>query len=200
MGYGPSGFGTLRCSSAADGRKRSLGTPYCSPSLVSASCASFTSGGVCTCRSNYTGLKCSACDSGYLFDPHPYCKSGACRTTVWSAWSACSVTCGSAAAARFRTRSVRFVSLCQTHAARFLARVQHLPCSFPTHGTGATCPSLLASETCMGSGQTCPPPPPPVNCSLADWTSWSNCTAVCDGGAAQRFREVVVPQVGSGKS
>ena len=112
MGYGPSGFGTLRCSSAADGRKRSLGTPYCSPSLVSASCTSFTSGGVCTCRSNYTGLKCSACDSGYLFDPHPYCKSGACRTTVWSAWSACSVTCGSAAAARFRTRSVRFVSLC----------------------------------------------------------------------------------------
>lgn len=110
MGYGPSGFGTLRCSSSSDRRKRLQGTPSCIPGsgVASGSCADWGLGGVCSCRSFFTGRKCDTCRSGAVYSPQPWCKSGDCRVSDWSGYGSCSVTCGDANAFQTRTRSVGY--------------------------------------------------------------------------------------------
>jgi len=55
---------------------------------------------------------------------------------------------------------------------------------------GAKCPPLEATEAC--NEQSCP-----VNCEVAKWGKWSECTAFCGGGVRDRKREVLTePEYG----
>jgi len=48
---------------------------------------------------------------------------------------------------------------------------------------GAACPPLVAQENC--NTQECP-----KDCSLAEWSGWTSCSAKCGGGIKQRLRHV----------
>uniref|UniRef100_A0A5K3F8X7 F-spondin n=1 Tax=Mesocestoides corti TaxID=53468 RepID=A0A5K3F8X7_MESCO len=85
-----------------------------------------------------------------------------CITDEWSAWSACSVTCGVGT----KTRTRRLIAnkkpeLCQ-----------HVP--------------LVMEESCEGRKRTCDYSAP---CSLLPWTLWSPCTGTCDSPRGHRSRK-----------
>merc|ERR1719478_62711 len=85
-----------------------------------------------------------------------------CKLSDWTAWSACSTTCGQGT--RSRSRSVRVEA---------------------KHGGQACEDALEASEQCKD--RECP-----VHCELSDWTGWSACSATCGDGTKTRSRSVTV--------
>lgn len=50
---------------------------------------------------------------------------------------------------------------------------------------GSQCPALKAERSCNED-------PCPVDCALSDWSAFSTCTALCDGGVRQRVRDIKV--------
>lgn len=84
-----------------------------------------------------------------------------CETSPWSEWSECSVTCGPGGGERTRTRTI---------------------ITEPEHG-GAECPELTRTETC--NDFECP-----IDCTVSDWSDWSECSATCGGGTTTRTRTV----------
>eukprot|EP00923_Selenidium_pygospionis_P010994 GHVN01019179.1.p1 GENE.GHVN01019179.1~~GHVN01019179.1.p1 ORF type:complete len:977 (+),score=72.94 GHVN01019179.1:1725-4655(+) len=102
-----------------------------------------------------------------LFDVSP-CNQEACATpcevTEWTDWSSCNVSCGSGnQGLESRTRSVLISA----------------------EGTGSPCPVLDEQRPC-GSVPSCP-----IDCEMADWTSWSGCLADCGRGVEERYRIVL---------
>eukprot|EP01012_Entosiphon_sulcatum_P049575 TRINITY_DN6820_c0_g1_i6.p1 TRINITY_DN6820_c0_g1~~TRINITY_DN6820_c0_g1_i6.p1 ORF type:complete len:7637 (+),score=112.47 TRINITY_DN6820_c0_g1_i6:5459-28369(+) len=84
-----------------------------------------------------------------------------CVVIGWSDWGTCSADCGGGT--RSMTRSVS---------------------TQPAYG-GAPCPTdLIRTEAC--NGQACP-----INCVVSDWTTWSSCSKICDGGVKTRTRHVI---------
>jgi hypothetical protein len=90
---------------------------------------------------------------------------------TWSAWGACSVTCGNGSQSRSRT-TVR------------------LPV-----GRGRAC-STLNSESrflCLPAA-----PPCPIPCVVGPWSDWSPCNGPCLPALRQRVRNVVTPALFGG--
>jgi len=56
---------------------------------------------------------------------------------------------------------------------------------------GYNCPALQARQSCHE--ERCP-----LDCELSDWTGWSACSAMCDGGVMDRIRPVVVHPTSGG--
>jgi len=58
------------------------------------------------------------------------------------------------------------------------------------HGT----PCGEVSETKACNVQACE-----ADCELADWTKWSKCSKICDGGTRKRIKRVKIPAAGQGE-
>jgi hypothetical protein len=92
-----------------------------------------------------------------------------CATSSWSAWSACSATCGEGIS--HRSRSVT------DHA----------------EDGGTDCPALLEHKACRI--EDCP-----VHCDVGAWGTWTVCDAQCGGGAERRERSIATPPTATGSS
>eukprot|EP01059_Diplonema_ambulator_P034039 TRINITY_DN743_c0_g1_i4.p1 TRINITY_DN743_c0_g1~~TRINITY_DN743_c0_g1_i4.p1 ORF type:complete len:2187 (+),score=171.86 TRINITY_DN743_c0_g1_i4:829-6561(+) len=96
-----------------------------------------------------------------------------CIESTWSDWSQCNGTCWdpgpSPRPIRSRTRSI--VVLKQFN--------------------GKDCGPLIDVEFCDVG--LCNQP-----CILGDWSAWSQCSSVCDGGVKQRTREILSPALANG--
>eukprot|EP01127_Copromyxa_protea_P011653 TRINITY_DN294_c0_g1_i1.p1 TRINITY_DN294_c0_g1~~TRINITY_DN294_c0_g1_i1.p1 ORF type:complete len:1674 (-),score=432.23 TRINITY_DN294_c0_g1_i1:61-4824(-) len=106
-------------------------------------------------------------------------KSETCNTTpcpvdcVWGAWSAygaCSVTCGTGVATS--TRSV----------------------SVASKNGGAAC----TGESSRTQSCTTPACPTPVDCKWNEWSAWDSCSAKCGGGTQSSTRTVAVTATNGG--
>ncbi|CAE7417129.1 HMCN1 [Symbiodinium sp. CCMP2592] len=98
-----------------------------------------------------------------------------CVVSEWSAWSPCSVSCGSGEQSRKRVVLVEPEGL-------------HLPClsgaSFVlAAGQGAPCPADLLDEKEGCNATECP-----VDCAWQDWAPWNGCPATCGGAIQNRTR------------
>jgi hypothetical protein len=157
-------------------------------------CTSGTVGGAgpgqsqCNCRSNYTNNpaasygsslavdttpdnKCRGCSKGYIFDPHPWCKSGDCRVTTWTSWSSCSRTCGSSD--KMRSRTIDWKG---------------------GRNGGAICPALNEFESCVDTI----PCPGDADCVLSPWGGWTSCDSSCGYGIRLRERAILSPATRAG--
>jgi hypothetical protein len=95
-----------------------------------------------------------------------------CVTSDWSAWTACSATCGGGQMLRFRS----IVS----------EAIGDAPgCSAPLLET------MGCSEQCCDEG--------PQDCEWAVWTEWSSCSATCGGGVMSRIKALATPPRIGGK-
>lgn len=106
----------------------------------------------------------------------------------WTAWSACSVTCG--LGSLFRQRDILRDALPggSCGGAQFDSRA-----CFPQ-----ACPGLYAGPTCIALwGNTVfdnmSPSLLPVHGHWSEWTEWSKCDALCGGGVRQRNRTCSAP-------
>ncbi|CAD7963524.1 unnamed protein product [Amoebophrya sp. A25] len=99
-----------------------------------------------------------------------------CRIGEWSDWNACSCTCNG-----------------------IQQRVRHIE-EYPMNG-GEVCQGALKEIQACNTGKVCEPPPgpPPKDCLLNEWSSWSECTASCGGGVKQRSRKVATWPAYGGK-
>ena len=91
-----------------------------------------------------------------------------CTLTTWSNWGACGLTCGDGLRSRERTVA--------TQAA---------------HG-GAAC------DTTRSESEACNDSPCPVNCTVSEWSSWSDCTKACGTGSETRTRSITQQANNSG--
>jgi len=91
-----------------------------------------------------------------------------CGVSDWSAWSACSASCGGGVQKATRTISQQSM-----------------------HG-GAACPSSL-SKTRACNTQGCP-----QACVVSAWGSWTTCSVTCGGGRQRASRTVVTPSANGG--
>lgn len=93
-----------------------------------------------------------------------------CKQSDWSAWSACSATCGKGTQSRTRTTVVQ-----------------------PVAG-GVACGATVETQECTGL------PVCPVDCVMGDWTVWSACSVTCGKGTKARSRLVKVAPNAAGKA
>lgn len=99
----------------------------------------------------------------------PLCNAD-CVHGNWTAWSACSSTCGApGSSTRTRIRAVLEEPV----------------------GTGVVCGAITDTEACDV-------PLCPVDCVVGGWSAWTNCSEPCDAGTESRTRNVVVAPVGTG--
>ena len=96
------------------------------------------------------------------------CNLGDCVVTPFSDFSECSKTCGGGSKSRFRDILV------------------------PQSGTGLPCPTL--SETVECNTQPCALD----DCVVSAFSDFSECNKTCGGGTKSRFRDILVPQTGTG--
>merc|ERR1711871_131826 len=83
-----------------------------------------------------------------------------CEMNAWGSFGACTHTCGPLG---LMTRS-RTVKVAATH-------------------NGDVCPAKLNIRSC--NNDACP-----VDCELASWSSWSECSYTCNGGSRTRSRKI----------
>lgn len=111
-----------------------------------------------------------------------------CITSEWSAWSACSVTCG--VGTKTRTRQLianKKPELCQ-HVPLVMEEV-----SFIYFGDFSVIISQFVLQSCEGRKRTCDYSAP---CSFLPWTLWSPCNATCEQqvGVRSRTRALARPE------
>lgn len=94
-----------------------------------------------------------------------------CEVGAWSAWGACSETCGGGT--QTRTRAIL---------------------TPPANG-GAACPALSEAQAC--NTQPCEGEPS-VDCVVDVWSAWGACSAPCGGGTQTRTRSVLTPAANGG--
>eukprot|EP00927_Polykrikos_kofoidii_P044149 TRINITY_DN38198_c0_g1_i1.p1 TRINITY_DN38198_c0_g1~~TRINITY_DN38198_c0_g1_i1.p1 ORF type:complete len:1721 (+),score=194.58 TRINITY_DN38198_c0_g1_i1:123-5285(+) len=93
-----------------------------------------------------------------------------CQIGAWSAWHACSASCGDGL--QKRSRSVE---------------------RFAEEGGEGCRDALVESRTCRA------PPCVFRDCVWGGWSGWSTCSRTCDGGIQWRGREIVVSPLQGGK-
>ncbi|KAF6017806.1 spon1 [Bugula neritina] len=99
-----------------------------------------------------------------------------CMLTEWSAFSSCSVTCGTGLKSRSRQIKRR------------------------NSGNGAMCPkSTTQTEVCTLDDCPAPSPTSDVDCMLSEWSAWSLCSETCGDGVQARQRMVKRPAQGQGQ-
>eukprot|EP00192_Tetraselmis_astigmatica_P001340 CAMPEP_0117696850 /NCGR_PEP_ID=MMETSP0804-20121206/28894_1 /TAXON_ID=1074897 /ORGANISM="Tetraselmis astigmatica, Strain CCMP880" /LENGTH=2321 /DNA_ID=CAMNT_0005511019 /DNA_START=558 /DNA_END=7525 /DNA_ORIENTATION=- len=94
-----------------------------------------------------------------------------CSVSPWGQWGQCSARCGSGFPDPYRY-------------------VLDVPSG------GGTCPELIQQRRCFVPTEQCYQD---SDCQLGQWGGWSECSKPCGGGTQTRTREVVVPQLGSGR-
>lgn len=90
-----------------------------------------------------------------------------CQVSDWSAWSPCSVSCGSGQQSRKRVVLVE------------------------PEGQGAPCPADLLDEKEGCNATECP-----VDCAWQDWAPWNGCPATCGGAIQNRTRGKIEEKFG----
>jgi hypothetical protein len=95
---------------------------------------------------------------------------GACELSSWSAWSACSKTCGTGG---FMVR-VREVAMMATNGG--------MDCEGAVHESGS-CDTIEDAAFAPG--------PCPSHCQVAAWGAWSQCTQTCGTGTQHRERDIL---------
>ncbi|KAG1698320.1 Spondin-1 [Nymphon striatum] len=103
-----------------------------------------------------------------MCESSPPCDSvqpNRCRTSLWSAWSDCGVTCGKG----FRMRQRKYLS---RKARKFCTE------------------TLVNKEMCLGAEPECPASTKVVKpeCVVTQWSEWSPCTVTCGKGFKVRTR------------
>lgn len=146
-----------------------------------------------------------------------------CVMSDWGAWTPCSSSCGAGRRTRMRTvtseaahrgapcrNSTLETAPCHAgpcasqdcnvsswaewsfcDAERHTQRYRGRTILQPALGRGAACPqALLETIGCSSAG--------PTNCVLGDWSPWSLCDRVCDGGQTFRTRYLKAPPANGG--
>ena len=85
-----------------------------------------------------------------------------CEVAEWTAYTTCTKSCGTGQELRTRTVTRE-----------------------PVNG-GSSCPVLLETRKC--NSELCPAP---VDCELAPWAEWAQCSAECGGGTKTRARTMM---------
>eukprot|EP00913_Durusdinium_trenchii_P022867 g21470.t1 len=135
--------------------------------------------------------KIESCNDGI-----PCSGSVDCELTDWSSWSACDKPC---TGVRERSRGIKAEMLVEKSNALLQVKPRQVhpkdggvPCGSEEKAT-----SLSQMEHCPAEpGADCENPPP-EGCSFGQWTSWSECSATCDGGQTSRSRKVLAGSDGS---
>eukprot|EP00927_Polykrikos_kofoidii_P015879 TRINITY_DN17114_c0_g1_i1.p1 TRINITY_DN17114_c0_g1~~TRINITY_DN17114_c0_g1_i1.p1 ORF type:complete len:1608 (+),score=202.77 TRINITY_DN17114_c0_g1_i1:84-4907(+) len=152
--------------------------------------------------------------------PCPRTVPVSCEFDPWSAWSACSLSCG--AGRHSRTRKIgRFAAgagkLCNGSIwENSLCNAKPCPpfhdCMLGNWSMWQGCDAQQSSQRfrqrsvvqkVSGGGSPCnwssvretsdcEDTATPTNCTLSEWEEWSSCSAKCGGGQTQRMRHVVV--------
>jgi len=159
----------------------------------------------------------TACSADLLEDG--VCEPGPCpihcTVSAWSAWAACSKTCGGGTAARSRSvvshadhGGYTCPSLSQDRACNIAdCAVDCIVGSWASwQGCSATCGGGHESRfrkmttPAMNGGKACPnyshirncgKEECPVHCDLADWSHWGECDRTCGTGSQSRSRKIV---------
>lgn len=122
----------------------------------------------------YDGLACphlseqKPCNLGTCLTSEPVYPAVDCVLSDWSAWDACSKTCGGGTQKRTKT-------ILQ-----------------PSENAGIPCPTLAElKQERPCNPDACPPPPVPRDCVLSDWSEYSACSAPCGGGKKTKTRTIL---------
>lgn len=151
-------------------------------------CSKSCEGGL-TWRSRKISQEANACGTPVQGDAREFasCNSDTpcrkdldCSFSTWGTWSDCTKSCGGV---KRRSRVVEN----------------------PGAGKGKFCiGDLKQTSPCNpGIGEEIPAEckgPPPVDCLLGDWNSWSACSATCGSGSHSRYREIVHERFAGGKA
>lgn len=137
-----------------------------------------------------------------------------CKTSEWGAFSECSKACGSGQKTRTRTVTQQPTGevtcpdlsetvACNTQECDVNCQVGQWTswsdCSEPC-GEGHEYRSRVITVEKEGNGESCPKldevrecfvKPCPINCQLSEWSTYSNCSAICGVGTMIRTRTVV---------
>jgi hypothetical protein len=150
-----------------------------------------------------------------------------CTLNVWSAWSACSATCGGGGT-QSRSRTKRQPESCGGTCSGPLMESQACgssccpqDCAFSAWGQWSACsamcglgqrtrsrtesPASCGGTGCVGAlseGEPCSGPAMrcPVDCAVSAWTAWSACSLTCGVGARSRSRSVTTQGADGGMS
>ncbi|XP_072179240.1 uncharacterized protein [Diadema setosum] len=160
----------------------------------------------CTCTNGSLVCSNNTCDGGW---------------STWSPWSSCNATCGGGVVVRSRACSMPPPSNGVVDCEGDSIEVEECnadpcpidgewcdwepwsdcteSCAGGYHNRTRVCdcpPAQYGGAECQGpAGQTasCNDTPCPLDCVLSEWTEWTNCSALCDGGVTRRHRNITLP-------
>jgi hypothetical protein len=145
-----------------------------------------------------------------------------CVVSDWSAWGACTATCGGGIQTRTRT----IITPAQNGGAACPVLTETRACNenpcpidcvvsdwsawstcTATCGGGVQTRTRTVITPAQNGGAACPvltetracnENPCPIDCVVSDWSAWGTCTATCGGGVQTRTRTVITPAQNGG--